>query len=54
MAIVPTAKGELTMTLKKAINLLKAEYERANGLAFVRKPLAYALYQVWRLVDKEG
>ena len=42
------------MTLEKAIKLLEKEYERARGLVFVRNPLAYALYQVWRLADKES
>lgn len=41
------------MTLEKAITLLKAEYERATKLEYVRKPLAYALFRVWRIVDKE-
>lgn len=42
------------MTLKKAIRLLEAEYARARQLDFVRKPLAYALYRVWRIADREG
>ena len=41
------------MTLKKAINLLEQEYEKAKELEFVRNPLAYALYKVWRVVDTE-
>lgn len=41
------------ITLEKAINLLEKEYERAKGLEYVRKPLAYALFRVWRIVDKE-
>ena len=39
------------MTLDKAIELLRKEYEKAKGLAFVKKPLAYALYQVWKIAD---
>jgi hypothetical protein len=39
------------MTLKKAINLLEEEYERAKKLEWVRNPLAWALYQVWKKAD---
>ena len=39
------------MNFEKVIELLKAEYERAKSLEFVRKPLAWALYQVWKKVD---
>ena len=41
------------MTLEKAVNLLVAEYERALRLTFVRNPIAYALYRVWRKADGE-
>lgn len=40
--------------VQKAIQLLEKEYERATKLEYVRKPLAYALYQVWRKVDSDG
>lgn len=42
------------MTIEKAIKLLTKEYERAKRLSFVRNPVAYALYQVWKMADKEG
>ena len=42
------------MTLEKAVNLLVAEYERALRLEYVRTPLAYALYRVWKMADREG
>lgn len=42
------------MTLDKAKKLLEEEYERAKGLAYVRDPLAYALYQVWKIADVKG
>lgn len=41
------------MTLKKALALVEREYERAKQNKYVRKPLAYALYHVWRMVDAE-
>ena len=40
------------MTLERAIEMLKKEYERAKNLEFVRNPLAYALHRVWREADK--
>jgi hypothetical protein len=41
------------MTLAKAINLLIDEYELAQNLEFVKNPIAYALYKVWKLADGE-
>ncbi len=33
---------------QKAIKMLQDEYVKAQASAFVRKPMAYALYQVWK------
>ena len=41
------------MTLKKAIELLELEYERAKEMRYVQKPLAWALFQVWKKADTE-
>ncbi len=41
------------MTLEKAIELLKAEYEEAKKQEWVQKPLAYALYHTWKKVDEK-
>lgn len=41
------------MTLQKAIRLLEKEYEKAKNLTFVRNPLAYAIYQIWRIAERE-
>lgn len=41
------------MTLQKAIELLEAEYEKAKNIPFVRNPVAYALYKVWRMADEK-
>lgn len=41
------------MTLEKAIKVLEKEYAKAQNLAFVRKPLAYALYRVWKMADAD-
>ena len=41
------------ITLNKAIKLIETEYEKAKNLEWVRNPLAYALYKVWKMVDRE-
>lgn len=41
------------MTLEKAIKTLGTEYERAKRLKWIKNPVAYALYQVWKIADKE-
>lgn len=41
------------LTLQKAIKQLEAEYEKARKLDFVRNPLAYALYKVWKVANAE-
>lgn len=43
----------MTMTLEKAIKILKVNYESAIMLPFVRSPLAWALYRTWEEVDKK-
>lgn len=42
------------MTLEKAIELLKFEYEYAKRQKWIKNPLAYALFQVWKIADKQG
>ncbi len=42
------------MTLKDAIKLLEAEYDKAVKLkGYVNKPIAYALYNTWKIVDEK-
>lgn len=38
--------------IKKAIEDLREEYDRAKHLNYVKNPLAYALYQVWKKYDR--
>lgn len=40
------------LTLEKTFRMLEKEYERAKKSPFVQKPLAWALYQVWRRADR--
>ena len=42
------------MTLEKAIELLRSEYEYAKRQKWIKNPLAYALFQVWKIADKQG
>lgn len=32
--------------------LIDAEYEKAKALPYIKKPMAYAVYQVWKMIDK--
>lgn len=45
------AESRQQMNLEKAIELLKAEYKRVQALEYVKNPLAYAIYQVWKKAD---
>ena len=46
-------KKQTNAELEKTIDLLNKEYERAKLLEYVKNPLAYALYQVWKIADKK-
>lgn len=41
------------MTLDQAIEMLRRIYNKAKDASFVRNPLAYALYQTWKAVDRK-
>lgn len=53
LEILPTEGETADKDLKKAIKLLEREYEKALNLKFVRNPLAYALFNVWKIADKK-
>ena len=42
------------MTVQRALKLVEREYDQAKKLDWIHNPLAYALYKVWRLVEKEA
>lgn len=44
--------GEERMRIETAIKKVKEEYDRAVNLEFVRDPIAYALFQVWKEADR--
>ena len=41
------------MTLNKALSMVEEEYKKAKKQERIRKPLAYALYQVWHKQERE-
>ena len=41
------------MTLDRAIELLKQNYDRAINNPTVRNPVAWALYKTWRAADSK-
>ena len=41
------------MTLAKAVSLLIDEHDKAKRKDWVRDPVAYALYQVWKKADEK-
>lgn len=47
--------GGLTMarriTIDRAVEILREEYEKACKNSVVRNPVAYALYQTWKRYD---
>ena len=47
------AEGAEKMTFDEVVELLKLEHEKAKKLEFVKNPLAYALYKVWKMIDKK-
>ena len=44
---------EKRISLAKAINMLQDNYERAQRLSYVRKPISYALYETWKYFDSK-
>ena len=40
------------MKIETAVKMLIEEHAKARSLEFVHKPVAYALYHVWKYVDE--
>lgn len=40
--------------LDKVIKVLKEQYEKAKKIGWIRNPIAYALYQTWKIFDDRG
>lgn len=41
------------MTIEKAHKMLDEEYNHAQNYKFIKRPLSYALYQVWKRSNYE-
>ena len=41
------------MTLEKAKELIDIFYEKAKSLEYVKDPISFALYKVWKMADNE-
>lgn len=41
------------MTIEKAVRELYKQYGIAKTLEYVRNPVAWALYKVWKMADEE-
>ena len=52
MKIGLTDGTPLTPTQYKIIQRIHVLYAKATALGYIQKPLAWALYQVWKEVDK--
>jgi len=52
MKIGLTDGTPLTPTQYKIISRIDTLYAKATALGYIKKPLAWALYQVWKEVDK--
>lgn len=52
LAAIPAADvAPVVPELRKVVDLLNEEYEKAMQNTFINNPLAYALYRVWKDVD---
>lgn len=56
LPLVAESKIETTLSgdikLDKAINYLHEQYDKALKMDYIKNPLAWALYQTWKHVDK--
>ena len=40
------------MNLEKIAKMIDEYYDKARNTSYIQKPLAWALYQVWKYVDE--
>lgn len=52
--VVTTKKRGRQLSLSKAISLLESEYRKAKKNEHIFNPIAYALYQVWKVADAKS
>lgn len=41
------------MTIDRAIDLMRDKYEAACANRIIRNPVGYALYETWKVADRE-
>lgn len=41
------------MSIEQAIELIKAKYEDNRGKSWINNPVAYTLYEVWKIADSK-
>jgi hypothetical protein len=41
------------MSIEDAIDLIRSKYEDNKGKKWVQNPVAYTLYEVWKIVDSK-
>ena len=41
------------LTIEEAIKLIRDKYEDNKGFSWVRDPVAYTLYEVWKIADSK-
>lgn len=41
------------MSIEEAIALIRSKYEDNKGKKWVQNPVAYTLYEVWKIVDSK-
>ena len=41
------------MSIEDAIELIRSKYEDNKGKKWVKNPVSYTLYEVWKIVDSK-
>ena len=49
---IPPGDEKRDAQLSAALSRVAEEYERAKRLEYVRNPLAWALYETWKVIDR--
>jgi len=45
--------GRGSMSIEEAIKLIRSKYEDNKDKKWVQNPVAYTLYEVWKIVDSK-
>lgn len=44
----------MSLSIEQAIELIKSKYEDNQAKNWIRDPVAYTLYEVWKIVDSKS